>query len=228
MATASLILGLISCVTILLLIAFAFADLSRGYCLGVVGPGFLCGLLAVIAGHRAKARIRRSGGTVLGEDRAVPGLAFGYLGLGVSVLPLLGITFEYYLIYQLAVVGNPIRALRTINTAAATYADRYKRGYPPTLEALGPPTTDSFHKSPQPDEKAAGLIDQRLASGSLPGHAIKYVAGPADSDGRVKTYSIHIGGVAPFGDLYYFTDQTGVIRKEQDKEADANSPPIPE
>jgi hypothetical protein len=61
--------------------------------LGVLSPVcclLFTGLPAVICGHKARARIRGSGGTLTGEGLALAGLVTGYLGtaLGVVVLSL--------------------------------------------------------------------------------------------------------------------------------------------
>jgi hypothetical protein len=55
--------------------------------LGVVGllMGYRFAILAVIAGHAALYQIRRSNGTLDGEDKATYGLALGYTMIGVKI-----------------------------------------------------------------------------------------------------------------------------------------------
>lgn len=151
----------------------------------------------------------------------------GYLGAGLWFLPLLVTANSLVIAHRILTTGNPVGSLRAINGASANYAAKYNRGYPPTLEAMGPPRTKWFRKTPAPDEKRAALISEEQASGLIPGHRITYTAGPADRNGMIQTYTVHIDAEAPFGDeAHYFTDQTGVIREEIGKEANANSPPI--
>jgi hypothetical protein len=126
---------------------------------------------------------------------------------------------------------SPVGRLRTINTAAIIYAEKYNRGFPLTLAVLAPPKPESSNPSAEPSEKAAGLIDQVLASGvSCFGgcYRFSYIAGPVDSNGKVSTYTIHADPIEhrAKSKTHYFTDQTGVIRQEEDREAYASSPPI--
>jgi type II secretory pathway pseudopilin PulG len=173
---------------------------------------------------------------------AVFGLFLGYLGFGAWV------------IYGLSVLVQPslpstrraeneqsaLGSLRTINTAAITYGSTYDHGFPPTLAALGPPKnatpnlpTDEYIKLLS--ENGAGLLDEILASGTKSGYRFTYAAGKVDSDGRINTYTVHANPVTPgeTGDKYFFTDESGVIRRGEydDKtgkwgEANADSPPI--
>ena len=119
-------------------------------------------------------------------------------------------------------------SLRNINTAAISYAHTYDRGYPSTLAALGPTKSEIRNSSPEPSEKAAGLIDEYLASGRKSNYKFAYNPGPADSTGKITTYAVRADPIEPgnTGKMYYFTDQTGVIRAEKGKEADESSPPI--
>jgi len=119
-------------------------------------------------------------------------------------------------------------ALRTINEAAATYDATYGHGFPPTLAALGPPKTKFLHAAPAPNEMAAGLIGEKLASGTISGWRITYIAGPVDSTGKIQTYTVRADPINPgvTGDNHYFTDQSGVIRQKSGGEAGENDSPI--
>jgi hypothetical protein len=79
-----------------------------------------------------------------------------------------------------------------------------------------------------PSEKAAGLIDEYLAEGRKSFYQFTYIAGPTDRAGRIQSYAVHADPVDSFeaGNVYYFTDQTSVIRVEKDKEAGENSKPV--
>jgi hypothetical protein len=163
----------------------------------------IVGLLAVIFGHMARASIRRSGGRLLGDGMAVFGLLLGYLGLGA------------WIIYGLTIIINPllpstrrrqnerlvVLSLRTINTAAVTYATTYNVGYPPSLAALGPPKTGNPNASTSEIVKAesaqaAGLIDEVLASGTVFGYRFTYAAGKAVGRPPVNVHDA-TGGPAP-------------------------------
>jgi hypothetical protein len=133
-------------------------------------------------------------------------------------------------------VGDGFTALGrlcTINTAASVYATNYARGFPLTLADLAPPKYDSTSASYKPSEKAAGLIDDVLASGvSCYGgcYRFSYIAGPVDSNGKISTYTVHAdpAELCAHSKMHYFSDQTRVIRVEKDREAYASSPPIQE
>lgn len=210
-ATASLILGLFSFIPVV-------------------------GLLAVIFGHMAIASIRRSGGRLLGASMAVFGLLLGYLGLGVWV------------IYGLSIAVHPllpstgraqneksaVMALRTINTSEVAYSVTYDVGYSPDLASLGSPKTANPNASASEVVKAesaqgAGFIDDVLASGTKSSYRFTYVAGKK-KHGRIDTYTLHADPVTPgeTGNHHYFTDESGVIRMDWQKEANSDSPPIME
>jgi type II secretory pathway pseudopilin PulG len=209
-ATASLILGLFSFVPIV-------------------------GLLAVIFGHLARASIRRSGGRLLGDGMAVFGLLLGYLGLGAWVIYGLSVLVQPSLpsSRRAANEHSAVGSLRTINTAAITYASTYNRGFPSTLAALGPPKnanpnlpTDEYIKLLSAN--GAGLIDEVLTSGTKSGYRFTYVAGKVDVAGMIDNYTVHADPVSPgeTGDKHFFIDESGVIRMAIDKPANAESTPI--
>jgi type II secretory pathway pseudopilin PulG len=190
------------------------------------------GLLAVIFGHLALADIRRSRGRLLGEGMAVFGLVVGYVSLGVWVIIGLSALVKPVLPSSRRAADRQLTLLRlrTINTAATTYAAIYEHGYPPSLAALGPPRTGNPNASvteivKAENDQAAGLIDQVLASGTVGGYRFTYVAGEGGKRGQIRTYAVHADPVAPGERIHYFTDETGVIRQEEGKEANAHSPP---
>lgn len=230
-ATATLILGILSFATAPGAVALAYLGVgfTPTLLVGFIATGILLGLLAVVAGHRAKVAIKRSQGKISGEDRATPGMVWGYLGLGIwslaiilSVIPLI-LSCRYR-----GGGGSPgLGSLRIIDEAAAAYSCSYGHGYPPTLAAMGPARTRSPRGTPEPNEEAAGFISEDLASGVISGYRITYAAGPVDSAGKIQTYTVHANLIdSRVSDRSFFTDQSGVIRNQLGKEADANSPPI--
>ena len=218
-AVASLLLGLFPLVFVTTLV-FKIEILSNLFVF-IFWLAPVAGMLAVILGYQAIRTIRRSSGRLSGLGNAIVGLGLGcviLLGLLVaSFLPSRNIGDGY----------SALARLRTINTAAPIYGTRYGRGFPSKLADLAPP--DSAYTPPS--EKAAGLIDRVLASGvSCFGgcYRFSYIAGPVDSDGKISTYTVHADPIKHRAEskIHYFTDQTGVIRLENDREASATSPPI--
>ena len=118
--------------------------------------------------------------------------------------------------------ASAVGSLRTINTAAITYASTYNAGYPTTLSALQPPAVGA-----NPTATAAGLVDSVLASGSKSGYAFVYTAGAAVG-GRIDTYTLNANPTTPgtTGTNYYFTDQSGVIRQNSTAAASASDSPL--
>jgi type II secretory pathway pseudopilin PulG len=183
-------------------------------------------ILAVVFGHLSYSEINRSAGRLKGKGMAVAGLILGYFG--VALIPLLLIIAAIAIpnLLRSRIAANQASALgclRTLNTAAITYATTYNKGYPARISALGPPPGGAA-----PDADAAGLIDEVLASGTRSGYLFTYSAEEKDAVGRLNAYTIHADPLTPgtTGQNHYFTDQTGVIRQERDGPANEQSPPI--
>lgn len=227
-ALASFILGLLPFVPVAMLLDLVFRTDYATLHHNLNFINVVAALLAVIFGHGAKASIRRSGAGLRGKGMGVAGLVLGYLWLAGFILVILISAFidhSRVLANQASTVGS----LRTINSAAITYKSTYNHGYPPTLAVLGPPNAESPNSSVAPSDKAAGLIDEYLAASLKSNYRFTYSAGPADSTGQIQTYAIHADPMEPgvSGKLYYFTDQTNVIRCEKGRVANEHSPPIP-
>jgi hypothetical protein len=230
-ALASLLLGLITFVFLVGTISFAISVRSAHVihyltCLCLVP---VAGLLAVIFGHQANTSIRITGYRLSGKGMAAGGLALAYLGLVAWVAILIFVVPEVDISSPKASAeAAPVGWLRTINTAAVTYMVTYKRGYPPTLSALGPPKAENSNVRVEPSEEAAGLIDKDLATGTEFGYRVVYIPGTVNSTGRIVNYGVHADPVesGAKGDLHYYTDQSAVIRVEEGKEADQGSQPI--
>jgi hypothetical protein len=224
MATASLVLALVSCASVAGSLAFLFYEYPRGVFFGLLFAGPFAGLLAVVCGHVAKASARTRSERLAGKHVAT-GLILGYLGLAGSLFSMLaasGIDFATIAANPASAVGS----LRTINTAAIVYSENYHRGFPPSLASLGPPKSDNAQTNVQPSETAAALIDDVLASGAKSGYRFIYAAGPEDSDGRTQTYTLRAEPLRPGkpDTRYFFTDQSGLIRYEDRKQANSRSP----
>jgi hypothetical protein len=232
-AIASLILGLLPfvlLVPVFTLIA-AFRGASHFIFWSYLGLVPVAAVLAIIYGRRVKAVNPRSAGRAAQEVMATLGRILGYIGL-VSVVLFVAVS-----LYLPRFVSSSRRSanqfstrasLREIDAAAATYAAKYGHGFPSTLAALGPPQSENSSARIEPSEKAAGLIDEYLAAGRKSFYQFTYIPGPADSTGRIQTYTVHADPVDSFeaGNIYYFTDQTTVIRVTKGREANQDSPPI--
>jgi hypothetical protein len=111
-----------------------------------------------------------------------------------------------------------VGSLRTLFTAETNYSIFYKRGFSPSLSSLGQ------GGCAQLSEKCAGVIDDMLASGTKLGYTFTYAPGPA-TNGRISTFTINADPAAPedVGSDHFFTDQSGVIRRETGSPAGRNS-----
>ncbi|MBI1983682.1 MAG: prepilin-type N-terminal cleavage/methylation domain-containing protein [Acidobacteria bacterium] len=105
--------------------------------------------------------------------------------------------------------ASAIGSTRIINTCEVTYAATYGRGFSSTLLQLGPPATGT-PTSPA----AAGLIDDVLAAGTKSGYAFTYSPQIPDPTGSYNGYNVNANPSQPgiTGTMYYFSDQTHVIR----------------
>jgi hypothetical protein len=69
---------------------------------------------------------------------------------------------------------STVGSLRSIHQAAVTYKDRYKNGYPSSLEVLGPPAEGAH-----PNCVRADLTNLVLALGTSAGYTLEFRPGPA-------------------------------------------------
>jgi type IV pilus assembly protein PilA len=186
---------------------------------------FPAAVLAVVLGHLSCSDIKRSAGRLKGKGMAIAGLVLGYCGIAlIPFLIIAAIAIPNLLRSRMvANQASAVGGLRTISTAAITYASTYNEGYPPTLVSLGPPASGL-----PPSASAAGLIDEVLASGTKSGYIFTYTPGEKGADGRVDKYTLQADPVVSgnTGVNHYFTDETGVIRQERDRPASKESPPI--
>ena len=119
--------------------------------------------------------------------------------------------------------ASAVGSVRAINTACGTYISSYpKRGYPPSLKALGPPRDAS------PSPEAADLIDPILAAGAKSGYRFTYEAFDRDGDGVVEAYRVNAAPIDrdEYTRHHFFSDQSGIIRFELDQPATVKSQPL--
>lgn len=106
--------------------------------------------------------------------------------------------------------ASAIESLRVISTAEVTYSTTYGTGFSTTLAALGQPA------SGQPiTSTAAGLLDSTLAAGLKSGYSFGYT--PTQYNAATNTWNGYtvLANPASFGqtgDIYYYEDQSFVIR----------------
>ncbi len=234
MATFSLLVG-VSCLALGLLLMVALIGwISQGderSGVGTLGAGVAAllmmfvvvpgSLLAVLLGHIARRRIRRSAGRLTGGGRARAGLSAGYGGLLVMGALVLFTSTRAPSIQENE--SAAIDRMRSLNLAAVTYASTYpERGYPTRLEQYGPPIEGKV-----PGPEAAALVP----AGSLAetkGYAFRYLASDGDGDGSMERFTLHAFPHEPgrTGVRYFYTDETFVIRQSHNGPAGAESMPL--
>jgi hypothetical protein len=178
-------------------------------------------VIAVVLGHLALSEIKKSAGRLAGHGMAVAGLVLGYIGIAFVpfILIIAAIAIPNLLRSRMAAnEASSVGSLRTINTAAVTYASTYPRsGYPPSLESLG--------TKGAPTAEHADLIDGVLASGTKSGYKFVFT-----SDGQTPSTGYSVVAIptqrGTSGQRSFFTDQSGVIRMSADGTANANSEPL--
>lgn len=207
---------------------------------GLVFFFFPSALAAIILGHLSLGDIRRSGGRLTGTGMATTGLVLGYVGM--SVIPIMivaAIAIPNLLRAKIAAnEASAVGSVRTIETAAFSYGEKYSNGFPPGLAAMGGVGTGNASCD------HAQLIDPILASGQKSGYVFRYVALPAmeasqppDSPQAVANGCTIRGGrfftinADPItrgttGQRSFFADQTGVIRLSVDGSATRDNPPL--
>jgi type IV pilus assembly protein PilA len=197
---------------------------------------FPAAVAAIILGHVSLSDINRSAGRLRGRGMAITGLVLGYAGL---------FFIPFILIIAAIAIPNLLRArqaaneataigwLQTIDVAAIRYSSQYGNGFPPSLAAMdggdnGAPSCDR-----------AQLIDTPLASGLRDGYRFTYVpTGTQILRADAKAHGCTIPGSSSYevhadpitrgvsGQRSFYTDQTGVIRAEENAPATPDSAPI--
>jgi len=105
--------------------------------------------------------------------------------------------------------ASAIGSTRIINTCEVTYAATYGRGFSSTLLQLAPPPPGTPTST-----SAAGLLDSVLAAGGKSGYTFIYAPMLPDPSGIYNGYTVNANPTQPgvTGTMYYFSDQSHVIR----------------
>ena len=125
-------------------------------------------IVAVILGHMSLSEIRKSAGRLKGEDLAIGGLVFGYMGLAViPVLIIAAIAIPNLLRARIAAnESSAASAIRILNTAESRYAASHPgAGYSCSLSDLGE------------------LIDPPLVRGSRNGYVFELAGCSGETSG---------------------------------------------
>ncbi len=122
--------------------------------------------------------------------------------------------------------ASAVGSMRTLNTAQISFTTAYPTvGFSPTLARLGP---GSGTCPATPDENTACFIDNVLALGSKSGYSFNLTNVSASTAGPNVSYDIIAEplGRGTTGIAGFFTDQSGVIRKNPTGTATNASAPI--
>jgi type IV pilus assembly protein PilA len=201
---------------------------------GLAIASMICGILfllfpaaiaAIVMGHMSLSQIGKSGGRLTGRGMSIAGLVLGYFGLTVPVMLIIAAIAIPNLVRARTVANESmaLASLKSINLSCARYNAVYDT-FPESLPNLGVPQQGAISKD------AAGLLDGNFqwADGRAltnSGFIFTYVAGPANLQGIIETYSITADPVVPnaTGVRRFFVDQSGIVRFTRD-----GSPPTAE
>ncbi len=118
--------------------------------------------------------------------------------------------------------SSAVASLRTLNTAEVTYSITYATGFSANLATLGPPPGGG-----NPTSTAAGLLDSVLTQGSKSGYIFTYSPGLADTTGRINSYTLNASPASSStGTIFYYSDQSGVIRQNATTTAGSTDSPL--
>jgi type IV pilus assembly protein PilA len=183
----------------------ATASLILGI-LGLTIFSILTAIPAIILGHSSRKEIKASGGRLKGEGLALAGLIMGWIstGLVIVIVPILiiaAIAIPNLLRSRMAAnESTAVGAVRTINTAAVSYAATNNQ-FPESLDEL----------------ERAGLIDDSIAKGNKSGYNFYYEASDSDGDGTRDKYWVVASPVTrgTTGSAEFCSDETGMLRKDE-------------
>ena len=183
---------------------------------------FPAAVTAIVLGHISNSQIRKSAGRLTGAGMSLAGMILGYAG--VAFIP-------FILIIAAIAIPNLLRArmaaneaaavgtLRTIETASLAYYSQYNT-FPPSLEALGPPSPGK-----PAGADAANLINASVAAGNYRGYVFTYESVANDGAGGFNA-SADPEEQNTTGTRHFHADETGVIRYNRDNPADRDSPAL--
>lgn len=107
-------------------------------CLGFL-LAFLTGIPAIITGHMALGKIKRSGGTIGGTGIATTGLVLGYVTTAMTLVWIMVaalVTPAIFKALERAEMAENVSNVRQLHLGCLSYAMDHDGKYPPTLEAL--------------------------------------------------------------------------------------------
>lgn len=120
--------------------------------------------------------------------------------------------------------ASAIESIRVISSGEVTYFTTYGTGYSTSLSYLGPPASGQT-----PTSTAAGLVDEVLASGYKSGYEFLYSAStydPATNTWNGYTLLANPANYGASGGVYYYQDQSFVIRANPSTTATATDSPV--
>ena len=161
--------------------------------------------LAVILGHIARLKLRKSEGRFESWGPSVSGLSLGYFGLAVAAVFFVSFHNSDLLGGRSAYEASAIGSLRTINRACEAYKSAHPAaGFPENLAEL--PYSE---KTPG----AEWQIDPKIAGGERYGYRFTYIP-KKDGNGQIETYEVFADPVSEgrSGTRHFFVDQSGIFR----------------
>lgn len=186
----------------------------------------LTGVPAIVLGHLAKTEIRKSGGQLQGDGMALAGLILGYLSAAFIpvVLIIAAIAIPNLLRSKMAAnEASAVGSLRTISLDANLYYAGHANGFPSDLNTL----TSSIGLKTE-GGGVTSSIDPALAAGQKSGYMFAYEASSSRAGGALDTFRVSADPITQgtTGQRYFYVDQTGVIRYQEDGPANEHSPPL--
>jgi type IV pilus assembly protein PilA len=119
--------------------------------------------------------------------------------------------------------ASAVGTLRTITSAEVMYSTAYSKGYSSSLKDLAPPTGGAA-----PSSTAADLLDTIVSSGVKSGYSFVYTPTNQASNGSYEGYMVNANPTQLniTGQVYYYVDQTNVIRQNNSKQATSTDMPL--
>jgi prepilin-type N-terminal cleavage/methylation domain-containing protein len=117
--------------------------------------------------------------------------------------------------------ASAVGSLRTINTSNVTYASTYNTGFADSLAKLGGTATPCVASA-----SSACLVDNVLSNGAKSGYGFQYsAASPVNSVINAYTIIATPSASGSSGTSTFFTDESGVIRKDPAGGTPSNATP---
>jgi len=182
-------------------------------------------IAAIILGHLALVDIKRTAGRMAGKGMAIAGLTLGYVGLTLTTIYVVFVTFMVRNTFSRDVPANEgaaVDTMRTYDTALKAYLEKCPaQGYPATLTPLGPGRGDCTR---------ANLIkDPRLVAAApvRKGYMYEYRPGVNGTD-RVTVFALVARPIVPgsTGKRFFYLDEAGVIRESNSRNVGPRSPAL--